>query len=193
MLTYGEAAAAEEAACPSTTDAVIEDVSGDIIISYSIIELCLLVGDEAVVRIMLAAIEPFYIQIAADSWSSDGSRAEAMIHYLHLACAHDVSYVFEWFESLCNISSSSSSSSTSEENSSSDRTVWKRALEVHHKVSLQQLPSIFKKKKQQLMVYPMSMLQLALLCGSGGVIKYLLRSGDRCVRIHGGRHEGSDL
>jgi hypothetical protein len=44
---------------------------------------------------------------------------------------------------------------------------------VHHKVSLQHLPNIFN-KKQQLMVYPMSMLQLALLCGSGGVIKYLL-------------------
>ena len=45
---------------------------------------------------------------------------------------------------------------------------------MHHKVSLQHLPSIH--KKQQL-IYPMSMLQLALLCGSGGVIKYLLSVG----------------
>jgi hypothetical protein len=140
------AAAAEEedepgTAYPSTTDAVIddddEDVSGDIIISYSIIDLCLLAGDEAVVRIVFAAIEPFYLQTAARSWSSDGSRAEEMIHYLHLACAHDVSHALEWFESLYNTSSlSSPSSSTNEEDSSSDRTVWKRALEVHHKVSL---------------------------------------------------------
>jgi hypothetical protein len=167
----------------TTTAAVADDdeVSGDIIIiSYSIIELCILAEDEALARIVFAAIEPFYLQTAADSWSSDGSRgADEMLYYLHLACAHDVSHAFQWFESLHNASSSSPSlspSSTSEEYFCSDRTMWKTALEVRHKVSLQHhLSSIHKKKQQQQqLVQPMSMLQLALLCGSGEVIKYLL-------------------
>jgi hypothetical protein len=129
---------------------------------------------------LFAAIEPFYLQTAADSWSSDGSRgADEMLYYLHLACAHDVSHAFQWFEILHNASSLSPSlspSSTSEEYFCSDRTMWKTALEVRHKVPLQHhLSSIHKKKQQQQqLVHPMNMLQLALLCGSGEVIKYLL-------------------
>ena len=53
--------------------------------------------------------------------------------------------------------------------------MWKTALEVRHKLPLQHyLSSIHKKQQQQQLVHPMSMLQLALLCGSGEVIKYLL-------------------